>query len=223
MRLEKASYKAIAYSCMNFHYAKAIPVNPTGFSVFYDTNEFCGVIIFSIGANPNLGLPYNLKQGQVIELTRVALNSKQIITSKCLSLSLSLIKKQLPLVKLIVSFADQNQNHIGIIYQATNWYYTGIGKSTPKYLVNGKWVHQRQFGSLGYSIKQNSIDKKIETKIGLDKYRYIYPLTKELIPLCKSLSKPYPKKQPAELPHKGEGESFQIQGAFDSTIPLKVN
>jgi hypothetical protein len=39
MRLEKASYKAIVYACMNFHYAKSIPVVQSGFSVFNDLNE----------------------------------------------------------------------------------------------------------------------------------------------------------------------------------------
>jgi hypothetical protein len=29
----------------------------------------------------------------------------------------------------------------------------------------------------------------------MNKYRYVYPLDKSLIPLCKSLSKPYPKKE----------------------------
>ena len=78
---------------------------------------------------------------------------------------------------------------------ATNWYFTGIGKSTPEYFVKGKWVHQRQYGSLGYSIKNNTINKTHKTRIGLNKYRYIYTLDKSLIPLCKSLSKPYPKKE----------------------------
>ena len=190
MRLEKASYKAIKYACMNFHYAKSIPVNVMGFSVFNNSKEWCGVIIFSLGANPNLGKPYGLKQGFFIELCRVALNGKQEQTSKVISIALNLLRKSLPLVKLVISFADQNQNHVGVIYQATNWYFTGMGKSTKQYYVNGRWIHQRQLGSLGYSIKNN----KFKTKIGLNKYRYIYPLDNSLIPLCKELSKPYIKQ-----------------------------
>jgi hypothetical protein len=194
MRLEKASLKAIKYSCRNFHYSKSVPVNPFAFSVFNDKNEWCGCILYSLGANPLLSKPYGLVNGSAIELTRMALNGKQESTSKALSLSLKLLNKYLPLVKLVVSFADQNQNHYGTIYQATNWYFTGIGKSTPEYLVNGKWVHQRQYSSLGYSISNNTINKTHETRIGLNKYRYIYPLDKSLIPLCEELSNPYPKK-----------------------------
>ena len=125
MKLEKASYKAVSFACLNFHYAKSIPVNTFGYSVFNDNNEWCGVVLYGTGANNNLASQYKLNQGNVIELVRMALNGKQESTSKALSLSLKLIKKDLPLCKLIISYADKDQNHNGTIYQATNWYYVG--------------------------------------------------------------------------------------------------
>ena len=45
--------------------------------------------------------------------------SKQESTSKALAISLKLVKKHCPTVKMIVSYADEGQNHKGIIYQAT--------------------------------------------------------------------------------------------------------
>jgi hypothetical protein len=60
MRLEKASHKAIKYACMNFHYAKAVPVNVLGFSVFNQKNEWCGCILYGSGANNNMPKPYGL-------------------------------------------------------------------------------------------------------------------------------------------------------------------
>ena len=48
MRLEKASYKAIKYACLNFHYAKAIPVNTFGFNVF--NNKEIAAYIFEEAA-----------------------------------------------------------------------------------------------------------------------------------------------------------------------------
>ena len=60
----------------------------------------------------------------------------------------------------------------------------------------------------------------IEVKKGI-KYKYIYPLDKALIPICKALAKPYPKKeQHAALAHKGEQPDTNREGAFDSTVPL---
>jgi hypothetical protein len=93
MRLEIASHKAIKYACMNFHYAKSVPVNTFGYSVFNDNNEWCGVVLFGSGANNNLPKPYGLKSGQAMELVRMALNGKQESTSKAMSISLKLLVK----------------------------------------------------------------------------------------------------------------------------------
>jgi hypothetical protein len=188
MRLEIASRKAVDFACKNYHYSQnAAPrAHDLAFSVF-DNDVFCGVICYGRGATNDIGKPYGLNSGECIELIRVALNGKQSITSKALSISLKLIHKYAPLCKLIVSFADPEQNHKGIIYQATNWYY--IGKTIPadEYIIDGKRVHGRTFRSAGKP--SNAIKVK-----GSSKYRYIYPLDKSLIPLCKELSKPYPKK-----------------------------
>jgi hypothetical protein len=101
-----------------------------------------------------------------------------------------MLKQQSPKLRLIVSFADSNQNHLGIIYQAGNWYYTGIAKSTPQYYVNQRWIHQRQLGSLGFPVKGN----KFPTRKQLDKFRYLMPLDKEMRKQIEGLRKPYPKK-----------------------------
>ena len=194
MRLEKASYKAIKYACIKFHYAKSVPVNVFGYSVFNEKKEWCGVILFGSGANPHISKEYNLQQGQVIELVRMALNGKQGITSKVLSLSLKLIKKDIPLCKLIVSYADKGQDHLGIIYQATNWYFTDESDSSGREaFYKGRWVHDRGPNQLP---KEQRDKLKYRKKAG--KYKYIYPLDKSLVDMCKSLSKPYPKEENAD-------------------------
>jgi hypothetical protein len=193
MILKKASYKAIKYACLNFHYAKSVPVNVFGYSVFNDFNEWCGVILYGSGASNNLGKQLKLKQGQYVELVRIALNGKQKKTSKALSLSLKLIKKDLPLVKAVISFADNGQKHLGIIYQATNWIYTGEFKGDKEYYINGRWMHPRTVGSINGSRAKDKLPKGTIIRQGSSKFRYIYPINKSLIKLCKSLSKSYPK------------------------------
>jgi len=200
MRLEIASYKAIKYACLNFHYAKSVPAICNGYSVFNSLNEWCGVVLFNRGAVSS-AKQYGLKNGQVAELIRMALNGKQTITSQVLSMSIKLFLKHNPNVKLLVSFADEEMNHKGTIYQATNWIFTGSYKTGDVYKdKNGKKIHPRRITKSGY-VKgfEGKIDKclKLEDVIktkGVDKHKYIYPLDKSLIPLCKSLSKPYPKK-----------------------------
>lgn len=190
MRLEIASFKAIKYACINFHYAKTVPVNTFGYSVFNSENEWCGVVLYGTGASPKIGKLYNLQQGQVLEFVRMALNGKQNVpVSKIMSLSLKLLKKKVPLCKLIVSYADQEQGHYGTIYQASNYYYLGEVKSPP--IIEGK--HNKSMGgNIGAARKLLGREPKVF--FPKPKHKYIYPIDKTLVPLCISLSKPYPKK-----------------------------
>lgn len=213
MRLEKASRKAVDFACKNYHYSKnAAPrAHDLAFSVF-ENSVFCGCICYGRGATNDIGKPYNLNSGECIELIRVALNGKQSSTSKALSISLKLVKKYAPLTRMIVSFADPEQTHIGILYQATNWIYVGKTIPAKEYILNGKRIHGRTYRSAGKP-------KNAEEVYGSSKFRYIYPLDKTLIPLCKSLSKPYPKKC-AESVMVAQLTSSQKEG-FDSTSALK--
>lgn len=207
MRLEKASTKAIKYACLNFHYAKSVPVNTFGFSVFNDKKEWCGVVLYGTGANNNVAKQYNLIQGNVIELVRVALNGKQESTSKALAISLILVKKKLPLCKLIISYADKDQSHNGIIYQATNWYYIGesmVNKKDASYIIDGKRIHGKTISDKckRYGLVKNVENakkvykaKEVVEYVTKGKIKYIYPLDKSMIEVCKKLSKPYPKKK----------------------------
>jgi len=206
MRLEIASRKAIEYACLHFHYAKSVPVNIFGYSVFNNGDEWCRAIVFGTGANNNIATQYNLKQGNVIELVRVALNGKQESTSKALSVSLRLLKISLPLCKLVISYADKDQSHTGIIYQATNWYYVGdsmINKKDGSYIIDGKRVHGKtvsdkckKFGLARTLENCKTVykTKKIQEYTTKGKIKYLYPLTNEMRELCEKLKKPYPKR-----------------------------
>lgn len=201
MRLEKASLKAINYACKHFHYSKSVPANPCGYNVFNDAGEWCGVILYAVGANRSIASPYNLRQGQVIELVRVSLNGQQESTSKAVSISLRLIKKDCPLVKLIVSYADCDQDHKGIIYQATNWYYEGLFNAGTRsaFIVKGIKRHPKSIHSLGVKQTLSEIRKHLDPDatdfITKGKHKYIYPIDKSMIELCKSRAKPYPKAE----------------------------
>lgn len=108
MRLEKASFKAVAFACINFHYAKRLPAQPmTAFSVFNNKDEWAGVVVFNIGIG-NINKPFNLPNGSVCEISRVAMNGKQELTSKAIAIAIRLFKKINPLCKLLVSYADSD-------------------------------------------------------------------------------------------------------------------
>jgi hypothetical protein len=213
MRLEKASSKAVKYACLNFHYAKVCPVVGIAFSVFNNKNEWCGVITFGYGASANMGKPYKLSHGQFLELTRMALNGKQESTSKAMSIAMKLIKKLCPTVKLLISYADKGQNHKGIIYQATNWYLVDDTESSGyEVWYKGKWVHDRGPNTLPKEQREKLTYRK---KSG--KYKYLYPLNKDLISMCKSISKPYPKKI---SPIKGDILSGEVGSNSNSKLDV---
>lgn len=118
MRLTLANKEATKYACLYFHYAKRVPVGAISFNVYNDADEWCGCILYARGASPHIACPYGLAQGQVLELVRVALNGKQGQgrTSQAVAMSLKMLKKHCPLCRLVVSFADCDQNHLGTIY-----------------------------------------------------------------------------------------------------------
>jgi hypothetical protein len=62
--------------------------------------------------------------------------------------------KQNTSLKFLLSYADPTQGHLGVIYQATNWIYTGLSQATPLYDIgDGRHYHARSlshsFGSHG--------------------------------------------------------------------------
>ena len=199
MKLEKASGKAIRYACFNFHYSKKVPQIRLGYSVFNDAGEWCGVALFSNGANPQIAKEFGLVQGQVVELVRMALNGKQTTTSQVLGMALKQLKKDAPAVKVVVSYADRNENHVGTIYQATNWFYIGEYANERGIMLHGQLTHRRsinkKYGKSGIEWIKENLDPKAEVITGLAKIKYVYPLHKQMTAMLKAMSKPYPKKE----------------------------
>jgi hypothetical protein len=213
MILKKASKKAIKYSCLKFHYAKTLPAAGMGFSVFNDKNEWCGCIVYGRGANPYIASKYGLKQGQAMELVRMALNGKQESTSKALALSMKLFKKYNPTVKLLVSYADKGQEHTGVIYQATNWIYIeNIKSSGLEYLYNGKWMHAKSFGN--YKIKP-AFKQNIQRRKKSGKFKYLYAFDKTLKEKLNKQKLTYPKVCDSSV----NGSTLSVHDKSTGSIP----
>lgn len=207
MKLTRATPQAIKYACLHYHYSKSVPVNPIGYNVYNDNDEWCGVILYAVGANNEIGRAYNLVQGAVLELVRVALNGKQEQTSKAVSMSLKQLKKDVPQCRLVVSYADCDQHHLGTIYQATNWIYTGTmmqNKTDSSWVIKGKRYHGRVIsdwvksrgGLRGLTREQflkKYYDEDAYQYVTQGKRKYLMPLDKAMRKQILPLSKPYPK------------------------------
>lgn len=166
----------------------------------WEEGKYIGCVLFSRGANNNLGKPYALKTTQVCELTRIALDRHQAPVSRIVAIAIKFLAKANPGLRLIVSFADPNQNHHGGVYQAGNWIYCGQSPSSHKYLdKHGNEWHQRQVSATGVKPQYGTMRRvpKISecTKLPqLGKHRYLMPLDREMRAQLLSLAKPYPKR-----------------------------
>ncbi len=192
LKIDFCSHEAAKYACLNWHYSKCLPVGKLIKVGVWENNIYIGVVIFSRGANKSLLEPYGLKQTEGCELTRIALNRHESTVTKIMSIALKLLIIKSPDLKLVVSFADSEQGHLGIIYQAGNWIYNGETNQADEYFYNGKRWHGRAFRKTHGSHK-NYIDKGLEIIKGSSKYRYLMPLNKNIRKQIINKSKDYPK------------------------------
>ena len=204
MRMRAATAREIRFSCLRFHYARSVPSVSYGYSFFLDEAEggdFIGCVLFGGGANRNIGSPYGLAYGEVIELVRVALNGKQGHghTSQVVMMAIRQLKRDAKAIRLVISYADEDHGHVGKIYQATNWVYTGEVShgSNGGFLIHGKEVHKRtvvaRYGTASIDYLRETVDKDVKILKPRGKLKYVYPLDKRMRRLVDGMSKPYPK------------------------------
>ena len=58
LRLDWCSYHAAKYAVEHWHYSKTMPTPPVLNIGVWESGKFIGVVLFSRGANNNLGRPY---------------------------------------------------------------------------------------------------------------------------------------------------------------------
>lgn len=188
--MDYCSYRAAKYAVEHWHYSECMPVGKMVRIGVWEYGEYVGCILFSRGSNKALLSPYGLLQIDGCELTRIALKKHVTAVTKIIKIAVSMLKRTSPELKLIISFADSNQKQLGIIYQASNWIYTGKTAEEHEYYYQGKWQHRRSVGSTRGTI------------VGLTKrynghrLRYLMPLNKQIRKQIEKLRKPYPKKCP---------------------------
>jgi hypothetical protein len=147
--VKKIDYADTKHMILNVHYAKRMPSISYAYGMF-DGEEMVGMVTYGSPASPWLckGVCGEEYRKEVIELNRLVLmynkkNEASYLVSKSL--------KMLPKPKIIVSYADTARNHIGYVYQASNFLFTGTTKGrTDQASANGK--HSRH--SLGDKTKR---------------------------------------------------------------------
>jgi hypothetical protein len=172
----------------------------------FDKQILIGVAIygFPVGRQTVKSITANLQNNEVLELTRLWLvdeapkNSESYFLGK----TFDWLRKNTN-IKVLISYSDPMQDHLGIIYQATNWLYQGNNTMLIKgYLhkINGEIMHPRTVVALYGTTKVDELKKidstyeRIEMK---KKHRYLYILNKKdrklIISELKHKVIPYPK------------------------------
>lgn len=181
-----ASKEAAEYAVKNWHYSRILPTGKLVKYGVWENEKFIGVVIYSRGASPHLGTSLELDATEVCELTRVALDKHEAPVSQIVAITLSQLKKDNPALRAVISFADPKEGHVGGIYKAGNWLFTGASNSVVEYFIDGRWRHTR--GAYHHP-KRNASTPKRESP---GKFRYVYPLDRAMRKRVSLLALPYP-------------------------------
>lgn len=210
LHIDWATHEAAKYACVNWHYSGCLPAGKLVKVGAWESGKFIGVVLFGRGANHNMVKGYGLTQDQGCELVRIALTKHVTPVSRISALAIKFLKTQSPDLRLIVSYADPEQNHHGGIYQAGNWLYRGLSAPALKVWYKGKWAHKKTVDDAG--IDQRGLAKK---KVA-GKHTYLMPLDAEMRERILPLAKPYPKRVKQATT---DDQSAGRQGSTDPHAP----
>jgi hypothetical protein len=182
------------------HYSHTLPGGTKmSFGVILN-GRLLGVMTFGVGPFYGYKLVDGATPDDVVTLTRLWLSDElqRNSESKVLGIALRSLKRDTSL-KFVIAYSDPTVGHLGIIYQATNWLYTGLSFATPLYDIGDGTLHHSR--SLAHQLGSHSI--RYLTLQGINakavpqsaKHRYIYFLddswrSRLAVPVL-----PYPKKE----------------------------
>lgn len=133
------------------HYSgKVVPNSTLHFGCFLD-NRLHGVMQYgpSINKKGTINLVEATGWNEFIELNRMAFDDylPKYSESRCIAISIKLIKKNAPQIKWIISFADGTQCGDGTIYRASGFQLIGLKKNSSMWQnkVTNKIMQDMQF------------------------------------------------------------------------------
>ncbi len=200
------SYDAAKAAVYRWHYSRAMPSSKLVRFGVWEEGRFVGAIVYGVGANRHLASPFGLQPTEACELVRVALapaTNRHWPTSKCVATSLKLLKRQSPGLRLVVSYADMKEGHVGTIYQATNFIYLGPSKQ-PYLKILGEIVHPRtaydRYGPGGQSVAtlRRTVDPNARRVEMPAKLKYVYPFDRKMRRMLQASALPYPTRNASE-------------------------
>ena len=205
---------------LNRHYAKRKCPISYAFGAYW-MGSLIGVVTYGTPASSPLrsGICGDYWADNVLELNRLCCENKKNIASSLVGRSLRLLLKP----SIVVSYADIAQGHIGYIYQATNFIYTGLSAKRTDWKVKGKeHLHGATIADESRGMKNRAewMRAKYKDDFYLEdrsrKHRYVYfcgnkRQKSEMLKALKYQQEPYPK---GESKHYNVSEKIETQMAM---------
>ena len=183
---------------LDIHYAKRMPSITYAYGLF-ENNKLIGIVSYGSPPSPSLcsGIAGKRYKHLVLELNRLILKENK---KNQASILIGASFKLLPKPRIVVSYADTEQEHIGVVYQATNFLYTGLSDKRTEWRLRGSNLHSKTVCET-YSLEERkSNTQKFEVVDRPRKHRYIYFLgnkteKKQFKKNLKYSIKDYPKRR----------------------------
>jgi len=170
-KVKATSYSSTKPYILDIHYAQRMPSISYSYGLFKD-DVMVGIVCYGSPPSQSLckgicGVEYKDK---VLELNRLCLkNNLKNESSYLVSQSLKLLPKP----KVIVSYADTSQNHVGYIYQATNFLYTGLSDKRTEWRMKGSDLHSKTICEK-YTLEERKDNHMFYVTDRPRKHRYVY-------------------------------------------------
>ena len=187
----------------NMHYAKRIPNIVNSFGL-YECKKLLGIITYGIQASRSLciGVCGEKFSNDVIELNRLFLIiNKKNLASFFVAKTLKLLKKP----KIVVSYSDTSMNHNGYIYQASNFFYTGLSAKRKEWRLKNSNKHSKTITEQSTLLERKNSNNYVFVNRP-QKHRYVYFIG------TKKQKKLYLKnlKYPIQNYPKGQNDKYTI-------------
>ena len=184
------------------HYAKRIPSISYAFGLFErNTKDMVGAITYGNPGSPTVApsICGEEERMEVIELKRLWTEDDTPTNTESwlIANSMKEVDKD-----IIISYADSDEDHVGTVYQATNWIYTGMSGGGTMWSVKDSNMHPRSLHNVYDTIddaKEDLGDKLVQVEVS-QKHRYVYfncdkRRKRELMEKLKYDIKEYPKRE----------------------------
>lgn len=156
-----------------YHYSNTLPKLNKYFLGFYLKGELVGVVTLGWGTRPRHTIQKifpSLDTKDYLEIGRMCMTDEMPRNSESQMLSqlVKWIRKNIPELKVLFTWADGMLGKVGYVYQASNFIYAGYAAGE-MYMMNGVKIHVRQMKS--FLLPKGQKDTRITVRPTLEQMK----------------------------------------------------